>query len=234
MADLGLPTSAIFYSLMGGILPALFWLWFWCQEDKLHPEPRGRLLLSFIGGMLVVPLVYPLQKLGFEHFGGITAMTLLFWAIVEEIAKYVSAGFTALRSRDYDEPIDAPIYLVTTALGFAALENALFILTPLLDGQYLDGAMVGNMRFIGASLLHVVCSGVLGYCIGREFYRSSAWKLLWRVFGLSLAIALHTVFNLFIIDTENGSETFLVFSFVWVAAIAVLLLFEQIKKIKKT
>ncbi|HEU0081103.1 MAG TPA: PrsW family glutamic-type intramembrane protease [Candidatus Paceibacterota bacterium] len=230
MAELTLPSPlyALIYASLGGILPALFWLWFWIQEDKLHPEPRKRILLTFWAGMAAVPLVYPLERWAVGHFGMGTA-TLVAWAFIEESAKLVMAWFFALRTRDYDEPIDAPEYLITVALGFAALENTIFILGPLLDGHGLDGLATGNMRFIGASLLHVVSSAVLGYCIGREFKQSPVAQDLWRFLGLGIAVALHAVFNAFILY-DNGSRTFLVFGCVWAAVIGVLLLLEKLKK----
>ena len=220
----------IFYALVGGILPALFWLWFWMQEDKLHPEPRSKILLAFLGGMVAVVLVYPFEKWAYASWG-MTTTTLILWAIIEETAKLLMVTITVLRSKAFDEPIDAMEYLITTALGFAALENVLFILNPLLEGHAFQGLVTGNMRFIGASLLHVVSSAVLGYCIAREFYRSKAWKITWRAIGLAAAIALHTVFNMFIIY-DNGSKIFIVFSVVWIAALGVLLLFEKTKKLK--
>ncbi len=230
MADINLTASTLFYALVGGILPALFWLWFWIQEDKLHPEPRGKILLAFLGGMAAVILVYPFEKWAYASWG-MTTTTLILWAVIEEVAKYAMVTITVLRSRAFDEPIDAMEYLITCALGFAALENVLFILNPLLEGQAFQGLVTGNMRFIGASLLHVVSSAILGYCIAREFYRSRAWKIIWRIFGLLIAIALHTVFNMFIIY-DNGSRIFIVFSFVWIASLGVLLLFEKIKKLQ--
>jgi len=232
MDQISIPTtSALFYSLMGGILPALFWLWFWIREDKLHPEPRGRVMLAFVAGMIAVPLAYPVQSWAYGLFG-LGLGTIIIWATIEEVLKYAAAGFTGLLSKAFDEPIDAMIYLITAALGFSALENTLFILNPLLDGNLQASFATGNMRFIGASLLHVVSSAVLGYCIAREFYRSRIAKFAFRVLGLFLAIALHAVFNNYILY-ENGEKTFLVFSFVWMGAIALLLLFERVKKIKK-
>jgi protease PrsW len=226
MADI--TTSTLLFSLLGGILPALLWLWFWLQEDKLHPEPRGRILFAFWGGMLAVPLVFFPEKLVLNYFG-MSTMTFIVWAVIEEGAKFFMAWLTALRSKAFDEPIDALEYMITTAVGFAALENTLFILNPLIDGNSFQGLVTGNMRFIGASLLHIVASAVLGYCIGREFYRPMKWKIIWRTLGLSAAVALHAVFNLFIIY-KNGSKTFAVFTSVWIAALGVLLLFEKIKK----
>jgi RsiW-degrading membrane proteinase PrsW (M82 family) len=232
MADLinSSETQALIYSLIGGILPALFWLWFWMQEDKLHPEPRGRILLAFLGGMVAVALVYPLERWAYTKFG-MTNMTITIWAIIEEIAKYAMVSITILHSRVFDEPIDAMEYLITCALGFAAMENTLFILNPLLEGQGLQSLITGNMRFLGASLLHVVSSAILGYCIAREFYRGRFMKFVWRIFGLSMAITLHAAFNAFIIY-DNGSKIFIVFSMIWIASLGILLLFEKVKKLK--
>lgn len=231
MADINTvnTTTQLIYASLGGILPALLWLWFWLQEDKLHPEPRGRIMLAFIGGMVAVPLVYPIEKIVTDHFGATTVATLFLWAVIEEIAKFAAAWVTALRTRDYTEPIDALEYLITAALGFAALENTFFILNPLLDGSAIQALNTGNMRFIGASLLHVVTSAILGYCIAREFKRGMMLQNLWRIIGLSLAIALHTAFNLFIIY-DNGNKTFFAFGCVWAVALGVLLLFEKVKK----
>jgi RsiW-degrading membrane proteinase PrsW (M82 family) len=230
MADL--ITSGVYpllFASVGGILPALFWLWFWLQEDKLHPEPRGRILLAFWGGMVAVAIAFPFERYVYNYYG-LGDKTLLLWAAIEEIAKFAVIYVIALRSRAYDEPIDAVEYLITGALGFAALENTLFILNPFLGGEYFQGFVTGNMRFIGASLLHVVSSGVLGYCIGREFYRPFKWKIIWRIYGLATAIALHTVFNKFIMY-QNGERTFVVFACVWIATLGLLLLFEKIKKV---
>lgn len=222
----------LIYASLGGILPALFWLWFWIQEDKLHPEPRGRILMSFLGGMVACILVYPLEKMAFNYFGGsFNSSTIFAWAVIEEFAKYFMVALIALHSRDFDEPLDAMTYLITVALGFAALENTLFILDPLITGESLKGLLAGNERFIGASLLHVVCSGIIGYFIGIAFYKNKLWKMLWRVVGISLAITLHTAFNLFIIY-RNGQKTLFVFSVLWILVLVILLLFERIKKIK--
>lgn len=233
MADITSTVSAwtVFYALAGGILPAIAWVWFWLQEDKLNPEPRMRITFSFLGGMLAVALVYPLQRIVFEYFGGINTQTLFSWAVIEEVMKYVVVAVIVLHSRDFDEPLDAMEYLIITALGFAALENALYILNPLLAGLSLQGLMNGNERFIGATLVHVVSSAILGYCLARGFYLTRVGRMGWRVLGLSLAIALHTLFNLFIIG-EKGNGRLLVFSMVWMMVIVILLLFEKIKKIK--
>ncbi len=221
----------LLYAAMGGILPALFWLWFWIQEDKVHPEPRGRIFMAFLGGMIAVVLIYPIERFVHDYFGSINSSTLFAWSVIEEFAKYLIVALIALHSRDFDEPLDAMTYIITVALGFAALENTLFILNPLLSGEALKSFVTGHERFIGASLLHVVCSGIIGFGIGLAFYKNKIWKMVYRTIAITIAVALHTAFNLFIIY-ENGQKTLFVFSVLWILVLVILLLFERIKKVK--
>jgi RsiW-degrading membrane proteinase PrsW (M82 family) len=51
----------VIFTVIGGIIPALLWLRFWLKEDKKRPEPKKRILLTFIFGMIVGVLVIPVQ-----------------------------------------------------------------------------------------------------------------------------------------------------------------------------
>ena len=220
--------KTIALSLAVGILPALVWLWFWLREDKERPEPKGLLLFTFLIGMASVILVIPLQKLVAATVTGQgTQITL--WAGLEEIMKYLVAFFIALGSRYADEPIDFPIYMMTAALGFAGFENVLFLLTPLGDHNTTVGLLTGNLRFLGSTLLHAVCSGLVGISLGLAFGGNKSERTTYLFFGLCGAIALHTVFNFFIIQ-DDGAQFFKVFGFLWVVSIISILLFEKLRR----
>ena len=92
---------------------------------------------------------------------------------LEEVFKFAAAYFVALRARVYDEPLDAIIYLVTVALGFSALENALFLWGPLKEGDILRTIVTGDLRFIGATLLHTLSSATIGIALALSFYKSA-------------------------------------------------------------
>ena len=158
--------SQVIYALLGGILPALVWLLFWLREDRKNPEPKRLIMRTFILGMIAVILVLPLQK-GVEMLfaGGITILSLAVWAFLEEGLKLGAGYFGGLASREDNEPIDPMIYMITAALGFVSLENALFILGPMLGGDIATSIITGNLRFIGASLLHEVTSAIIGVSI---------------------------------------------------------------------
>ena len=224
--------NTIFLSLLGGVLPAILWLWFWLKEDKLHPEPKIRILLVFIGGMVSVFIVLPLEKLVFTTIlSNVSLLTILLWATIEEISIYVATFFTALRNKVVDEPIDAIIYMITTALGFSALENTLFIFNLIDRGDFIQGIMTGNSRFLGATLLHVASSATIGVMIGLSYYKKPFAKRVFLFTGIVLSILLHTLFNLLIIKFEN--DLFFVFSGVWILIILLIVMIEKVKKVNR-
>ena len=220
--------TTLFFALLGGIFPALLWLWFWLREDKARPEPRGMIFLSFVVGMLVIPFAILIEQ-GATYFD-LGGAVLFVWAAIEELLKYGAGYLFVLRRKSNDEPIDGLIYMITIALGFAALENALFLLDPLIDGGIIQTILTGNFRFLGATLLHTLASAVVGASIALGFYKTPGLKKLYVSIGLVLAIVLHATFNFFIINS-NGEKLILVFFFVWVGIIALILLFEKVKKL---
>ena len=218
-------TLSVFLSLISGIIPAVFWLWFWLREDSAHPEPRHYILLSFLFGMFSVFPAYLAEQSTLKIFG--TALSIVFvWPFVEELMKYFAAYFSSLRSKEYDEPIDAIMYMITAALGFAAMENVLFLVNPNFSMMTF---LTANMRFVGATLLHSITSACVGIFIARSFNKSKIIKLNNLILGLLTAATLHSLFNDFIIK-DKGNNILTVFAVLWFCAILLLLYFEKIKK----
>lgn len=240
------------FALVGGFLPALVWLFFWLKEDKLKPEPKGLLFTTFVVGGLSVFLAFFLQK-GFtllienynfdsknlftdnnlDSFLLANLIFLLVWAFIEEIVKYLSAYIVAFKNKAFDEPIDSMIYIITAAIGFSAVENSLFLFNVLFSSDNnLSFFLTGNMRFLGATVVHIVSSAVMGGIIGLAFYYPKLTKKIATVLGLLTATILHTAFNFFIIISNEG-EMIKIFVSLWFLAIFVILFFEAIKKIKR-
>ena len=125
--------ASIIFVLIIGVFPAIFWLWFWLHEDKTRPEPKPLIGIMFLLGCLAIFPAYFLEKsLGADS--NLLSQDNLLWVVIllatiEEGLKYAVVYAGALKTRFYDEPVDAMIYMVTTALGFAAVENVLFLLS---------------------------------------------------------------------------------------------------------
>lgn len=217
-------------AFLAGLIPALFWLWFWLREDRAHPEPKMLIGTAFIAGMLIVPLVLPLQQFAMQRFVGDNLIFV--WVIIEEVLKYSAALIVILWNKAVDEPIDTIVYMITIALGFAAVENALFIFNPLTEGNYVDSFLTGNFRFLGSTLLHVLASGTVGIAMALSFYKRDRVKILFATIGLFIAIILHALFNFFIMDA-SGETVLGVFMFVWMGVIVLFLIFEKVKLLEK-
>ena len=224
--------NPLIYALLGGVLPALVWLAFWLREDYKHPEPRGLILKTFLLGMSAVILVLPFQKVVDIFLPDMILPAIILWVILEEVFKLGAAYFGGLRSVEDNEPVDPIIYMITAALGFVALENALFIFGPLIGEDFTKGLITGNLRFIGASLLHVISSSIIGVSLAFSFYKSRKTHLTLTALALIIAISLHTAFNLAIVHWDNAGAV-LAFGLVWIGVVLLLLAFEKAKTIAR-
>jgi len=243
-------TETILYALLGGLAPVAIWLYFWLKEDRVHPEPPRRIALVFIAGALAVVLAYALERLWCQsswfatacqnisnplnnQIGGSEKIVFILWSATEEILKLLAAYLMVFNHPDFNEPVDAMIYLITAALGFAALENAFFLFDILFQqptGVGLTFLLTGNLRFLGANITHIVSSAVVGAMVGLSFCLSLGRRLVYALIGLITASLLHALFNLLII-TSDGGQIFEVFSLLWLFAIFIILIFERVKQV---
>lgn len=217
------------FAAVFGVIPAIIWLWFWLKED-IHPEPTKLIIFTFLLGMLSVFVAIPLQNL-VQSFTSNVVLLFFLWAAIEELVKYSVAWIGGLHLSSDDEPIDAVIYMMVAALGFVAMENTLFLVDPLVTGNIANTLITGDLRFIGATLLHIISSSTVGIFMALSFSKTKTWRRIYLATGLILATVLHTLFNLFILN-GTGSSVYIIFGFIWMGLIGVMLMFEKIKSIR--
>ena len=213
-----------------GVLPGIVWLFYFLKKDK-EPEPKRLILLVFIMGCLSVFLLVAVVKLtnlpsAMAMLGLVIVSTLVF-AFLEEIVKFSAAYFTIRKNKEFDEPVDAMIYSITAALGFATLEN-LFIVHKLVyvEGELLNMALsVIFFRFFGATLLHSLAGAVIGYFWGKGLAKQQAIFIAITK-GIVLATILHFLFNYLVIKLN----VFYACAFLILPAIIILFAFEKLKR----
>jgi RsiW-degrading membrane proteinase PrsW (M82 family) len=176
--------------LVLAVAPGIFWLWFFYRKDKLEPEPKSLIIQTFLWGMVsvipiaIVQVLIPLP----DPLGAIVVAP-----ITEEIGKYLVVRWTVYNHPEFDEPMDGVIYAVAAALGFASLENVLYLF-----GEYHEtGSVLGI--FIVRSVLsvpgHALDSSLWGFGLGMAKFAPPERRSTIIRNGLILGILLHGIFN---------------------------------------
>ena len=213
-----------------GLLPGFAWLFFYLQED-LHPEPKSLIALTFLTGMASALFVLPIQIYLNDQFGNMGILPFSIFAItafafVEELFKFGAAYLCVRKNPAFDEPVDAMIYMIVAALGFATVENVGAVgshgsQTALVS----DIFELASLRFIGATLLHSLTAGAIGYFWALSIRDFGMKRLI--AYGLALATLLHVAFNYLIL---SYGSTMYAAVFLLLIGFFVLHDFEMLKK----
>ena len=216
-----------------GSLPSIIWLLFYLRKD-VHPESNQAILKVFFYGMLIAFAAIFLE-IGFKKISSNLLLYLFVGgALVEEYLKYLVVKLEVLRSSELDEPIDIMLYMIIAGLGFAALENILILINyhPFL--QLPKTLEIIILRFLTATFLHALCSGIVGYFLAISFFNLKKQKKF-LLMGLGIAIALHGSYNLSIIKIDDWKKFIspvIILIILIGAAWFVSLGFKKLKKLK--
>ncbi len=195
------------------------------------------ILLVFFLGILIAPLAifieyYAIKLIDFSPLGVAATLALeafIAVSLTEEFLKYGAVRFTILKSPEFDEPFDAMLYLIVAALGFAAAENVLTFLSLESIEQI---AFIGVLRFWGATFLHTLASGIIGYYLALSMRScnssesSHPKRLILK--GFAIAVGIHGIYD-YILFSGNG---YAAMAIPFIMLISAGLVFRQIKILK--
>ncbi len=216
-----------------GFLPSILWLNFYLKED-VRPEPKYLVLKIFFLGILVAFLAiffefYFLKILLSFDISPFLFQILKFFfiiALVEEFLKFLVVFLFIFNHPEFEEPVDGMIYMIISALGFAATENTLISLSSL---NFLQALQLSLLRFLGATFLHALCSGIFGFFVSLYYFRTR--KKINLLFGLSLSTFLHGFYNFSIISIKDSSlQISFIFFFLFALFVFASFLFKRLKK----
>jgi RsiW-degrading membrane proteinase PrsW (M82 family) len=200
--------------LGSALVPTFLLLWYFYSRDE-HPEPRGVVFMTFLLGTFIPIPVIPLELVMDAMLSGVhgfwsKALTRAFFgaAIPEEVFKFLVLRHYAMKQSAFDEPMDGIVYGATASLGFAALENLLYV------GQ--GGLGVAMMRALSAVPFHAFNGVIMGAYAGRSWGAEPSQRSGLLARGLLYAILLHGAYDGFLM-TESGYS-----------ALGLLVLFIQI------
>ena len=204
--------------LLTALLPIAILVYYINHKDRKSPEPTGQLLKAFFYGILSIPLSFcisiPLELIGVYSVEatsilGSISTAFLGAAIPEETAKFIMLWLLLRKNRYFDEKMDGIVYAVCVSLGFAALENIMYLFTN--ADSYLS---VGIARAIFAVPGHF-CFGILmGYYYSlAKFYPKTPKKN--KALILVAPIIVHGLYDsiLFIINVTPAISGILLIIF---------------------
>jgi len=223
-------TQNIFVPLLS-LLPCVLWLWYFSSRS-LYKRPAVRVLgVTFmLGAVATVPaLVLNLagQSLFNDFFGNtqLSHIMVLFFVVgpVEELLKFLVVYFYAYRRKEFDESLDGVVYSATAALGFAAIENVVYLAQS-------DNKELLVLRGALSNPGHALFSALWGLSLSKAKAAPNLVRDRLPVVarGLILASLLHALFNVMLVATERITIIF----FVALIAVMVGLFFWVRSRIK--
>jgi len=184
---------------LSGVIPALVAMWIIDRLDAKRPEPpRTRRLVVFVGMLSVIPALI-LEVVISSQVGdriepqityqGSSFQAFVVAAAVEEACKILVVYWVVWRRPEFDERMDGIVYASRAGLGFALVENVMY----LLGEQSLQGQIVVWVeRALLAVPGHAMWTGMIGAMAARRRFDGKGVGLLG---GYLLAVAFHGAYD---------------------------------------
>lgn len=182
------------------VAPALAICIYIYWQDKFEKEPRKLLIISFLLGIFSTIPTIILAIIG-ELMGFNPGSHVMWWSLVscivgiglvEEYCKYFFVRFYAYRKPAFNEPYDGITYSVMVAMGFATLENFLYVME--------GGETVAWLRMFTAVPAHATDGIFLGFFLGLQKIHH---KRFYGLIGLGLTAIAHGLYDFFIYNAEK-------------------------------
>jgi len=183
--------SALAFAPCLAIIIFIYW------KDKYSKEPLLLLIRSFFLGIISAapaiifttwmeniflgfPMVYVLR---------VAVLAFLVIGFSEELSKFLFLIFIPFKHKTFDEPYDGIIYSVMISMGFATLENVVYMLS--------HGHEVIYIRAFTSVPAHASFAVIMGYFVGLAKFKNNSKYL--KFIGLLLAVLMHGTYNFFLI-----------------------------------
>lgn len=184
--------------LLTAIAPALLIIFLVYRSDKYDREPIPLLIRAFFAGIISVALALGFGYLYAALFptkgndGIIFVYAMLGVGFTEELSKFLVLRYMFFNNKAFNEPLDGIIYAVMISMGFATLENIMYV--------YEGGMQVALARAFTAVPGHAADAVIMGFYVGaaRFCFRKRRIRYLWM--GLLAATLTHGLYDFFLMQ----------------------------------
>lgn len=167
-------------------------------RDKYEKEPWGLLVKTFIAGALItLPIIFVEDILSafavnLEGLWNAAYTAFIVAGFTEELFKYLVVFLFILKNSNFNERFDGIVYAVFVSLGFAAVENILYV--------YNYGMNTGLLRAITAVPAHALFGIVMGFYFGKSLFNSRKKYLF---LALTIPILLHGIYDFLLMSGKE-------------------------------
>lgn len=182
--------------IIAALAPGSALLTFFYLKDRYEPEPLRVVLRMFILGAIIgFPVMIIQYGLRTEISSQLFFSSFITAGLLEEFFKWFVLYFFIYNHADFDEPYDGIVYAVAVSLGFATLENFIYLLS--------EGLSVAFLRALLPVSGHALFGVLMGYYMGRaKFLTTPKWKQKMLLWSLFLPVVIHGVYDMLIIASQ--------------------------------
>ncbi|MDO4177022.1 MAG: PrsW family glutamic-type intramembrane protease [Bacillota bacterium] len=218
------------YLILLALLPGILIIIYIFRMDKVEHEPWSLIIkLVLFGALSCLPALFlenlistgnPGLQVGTFEYAVFTAFVVA--ALCEESCKYALLRLGSWRNKNFDFRFDGIVYGVSVAVGFALLENVLYVMQ--------GGLGTAIMRGLMAVPLHAFCGVFMGIFYGASKKVSIQGKKGkaggYTLLALIIPMIIHGIYDS-LAFMNNGFATALLLAFV------VFMYFMAIKYVRK-
>lgn len=219
------------------VLPSVVLGYYVYKKDKIEPEPAGLLAkIFFFGCLTIIPAVIielilsgVLGEIGISEESDLIGLFIYFLlgvGLVEEGCKWVVLKLSTWNNKEFDHIFDALVYAVFASLGFATIENILYV--------FQNGLYTGLLRAVLSVPGHAFFGVYMGYYYGiaKQCHMNGNNQMSNSNLLKSLAIPtlIHGLFD-FLLSTEYEEVILIYFAlviFLYISAFAKIKRFSNI------
>ncbi len=185
------------YLLISALAPVFVLIIYIYVKDKYEKESKRILAYTFVLGAIVSIAITTILYTFFDlflplpnHFSVLQQFIKAFFivALIEEFSKYVIVRYYNQPRKWFNEPFDGIIYAVMVSMGFAAVENIMYVSQ--------GGIEVALLRAFTAIPAHATFGVIMGYYMGKAKFSKN--KMKWDLIGLMAAILFHGTYDFFL------------------------------------
>lgn len=187
----------LFSIITAAVAPALAIMSFFYLRNEMFTEPRRSLVRAFIlGAIITFPILFIQYVL--EAEGVIQnqfVANVLFSSAIEEFFKWMILFATILKHVEFDDPYDGILYGLVVSLGFATVENIIFLLA-----YGIEEAFVRALLPVSS---HALFGVVMGYYFGKGKFSNNNREKEYLFLAYIASFTLHFSYNTILMIKDN-------------------------------